>query len=555
MASTSTSEPRSGGIYCRLSVDRNKDKQGEGLAVDKQEADGRDLVPRLHPPVVIKGIPGRPRGLGGDGVYSDNDISAYKGRGKRAKRRPGYEQMLADIEAGLIDAVIAWHTDRLHRNTAELERYITVCGEGRGGVPTYTVRGGDLDLSTSSGRMVARILGAIAQGEVEHMIERQMTAKERIRAAGGWQGGPRPFGFTPDGPSINNGGTGRLAQVPDEAKAISDGIDYVLANAALMTGSAADRSKAGLSSIARDWTRRGLSTPREASRGGQHPWRHSNVRRVLMRAMNAGLVEYEGTLTTGNWDPIVSEDKWRAVCAVLNHAGRKSTPGPQPRHLLTGVLVCGVCGGDQFRVIRAGDHKRAAYNCASYSARSEKQEDGTTLDMSRINGCVSRDAERLDLYVESIILARFEDPRMQKVLSGPGVDVAALEAGRAAIDAELDEWAGTPGMTPARYKMVAAQLVAEREQIAAKIEGAWLGTGLEAFAAAAGDPQLIADIWDGMELMQQRAIAAKMLRVVLHPSRGQSKPPGWRVGQPHPFDDRTVSITSPAGLPWGDPGD
>src|SRR5207247_552018 len=97
------------------------------------------------------------------------DLTAFKG-GRRSKPRPGYNDLLDDIRSGRAQVVLAWHTDRLHRDLTELEEYITVCGEGRGGVPTCTVRGGDLDLSTSSGRMVARILGAVARGEVEHMI-------------------------------------------------------------------------------------------------------------------------------------------------------------------------------------------------------------------------------------------------------------------------------------------------------------------------------------------------------------------------------------------------
>jgi DNA invertase Pin-like site-specific DNA recombinase len=61
--------------------------------------------------------------------------------------------------------VLAWHTDRLHRSPKELETYIDLC-EPRG-VVTRTVRAGELDLATASGRMVARQLGAVARYESE----------------------------------------------------------------------------------------------------------------------------------------------------------------------------------------------------------------------------------------------------------------------------------------------------------------------------------------------------------------------------------------------------
>jgi hypothetical protein len=93
-------------------------------------------------------------------VYSDNDISAYAG-----KRRPEYERMLADLKSGRVNAVIAWHPDRLHRRAVELEPFIDVVEAAEAVVKTCTA--GELDLSTPSGRMVARILGVAARHEVE----------------------------------------------------------------------------------------------------------------------------------------------------------------------------------------------------------------------------------------------------------------------------------------------------------------------------------------------------------------------------------------------------
>jgi hypothetical protein len=50
-------------------------------------------------------------------------------------RRPAYRQLLADIEAGAVDAVIVWALDRLHRRPAELERFFEVCD--RAGVTSW----------------------------------------------------------------------------------------------------------------------------------------------------------------------------------------------------------------------------------------------------------------------------------------------------------------------------------------------------------------------------------------------------------------------------------
>lgn len=126
-------------VYVRIS----RDKVGAGLGVERQEADCRELAVRL--------------GWNVAEVFADNDLSAYSG-----KRRPRYRAMLEAIRSGRIGAVLAWHTDRLHRSPIELEEYIAACNEGRD-VPTHTVQAGPLDLSSPSGRMVARQLGAVAR--------------------------------------------------------------------------------------------------------------------------------------------------------------------------------------------------------------------------------------------------------------------------------------------------------------------------------------------------------------------------------------------------------
>ena len=107
----------------------------------------------------------------------DNDISAFTG-----KRRPDYERMLDDIQAGRITGVIAWHPDRLHRRMSELDRYITLCDQHH--VENQTVTAGQWDLSTATGKMIARHIGTAATFESEHKSERLRAACIQQAAAG-----------------------------------------------------------------------------------------------------------------------------------------------------------------------------------------------------------------------------------------------------------------------------------------------------------------------------------------------------------------------------------
>ena len=67
------------------------------------------------------------------------------------------------------------------------------------------MQSGEIDLSTPSGRMVARMLGSAARYESEHKAERQRRkALELARAGKVGGGGTRPFGFEDDFKTIRS---------------------------------------------------------------------------------------------------------------------------------------------------------------------------------------------------------------------------------------------------------------------------------------------------------------------------------------------------------------
>ena len=122
---------------------------------------------------------GRTAGWQVIGVYEDNDISAFN----RRKPRKEWLRLQDDIASGRIDAIIAAHTDRLYRQVRELEDLIDFVNHH--GVAIKTVMAGDLDLTTSAGRQVARHLGAAAQGESERQAERIRRQKQQAAEQGG----------------------------------------------------------------------------------------------------------------------------------------------------------------------------------------------------------------------------------------------------------------------------------------------------------------------------------------------------------------------------------
>src|ERR1700746_553236 len=105
--------------------------------------------------------------------------------------------MLDGMTKGEFGGVICWHPDRLYRSMKDLERLIDIADPRR--VQLRTVNGGDLDLSASTGRMLARILGSVSRQESEHKGERHRRANAQRRAVGKWlKTGTRPFGYDRD---------------------------------------------------------------------------------------------------------------------------------------------------------------------------------------------------------------------------------------------------------------------------------------------------------------------------------------------------------------------
>ena len=529
-------------IYCRIS----KDDKGYALGVHDQVKQARELIGQRWPDaeIVVVGCECRDCGKFGvpADVYCDNDITAA---GKR--RRPHYERLLADMDAGRIDVVVATHTDRLHRHPMELEGYIDA--SERHHVQTHTTKGTQLDLNTSTGRMVARMLGAAARHEWERMVERQKDAKRRTREAGLHGGGSRPFGYDFDArddrgsqiPGVSAGLTVRSQPAGgceiSEAAAVRDGYAKLLAGV-------------NLTKIGDEWNAAGLRTPATARRGGG-PWKSDAVRRVLLNGINAGLVVYQEPPRTGprakrgayvvagegKWEALVTPDTWRAAKAILTDPARRTGPGPAPRNLLTGVLICGVCGGRRFGVTRSTSSGRPAYTCRTWRYR----------DDATGRRHLSREADRLDAWVESIVIELLSRPDVVAALNTrPDVDIGALNARRAGINAELEEWARTPGITPRQLQIKNEPLLAGLAEVDRQISEGLRGDPLPELAGSGNDPAAMwAALKDAGNIERMRAIVALTLRVRLLPGRkGNPKGYGKQRGR-RPFDYDAVEILPP----------
>ncbi|MFJ4617383.1 recombinase family protein [Streptomyces sp. NPDC088812] len=465
-------------IYCRISQDRT----GAGLGIDRQREDCEALAARMGWDVLE--------------VYVDNDISAFSG-----KKRPDYRRMLADLDEGKATVVIVWHTDRLTRSIVELEEYIDL--SDRRGISTHTVQAGTVDLATPSGRMTARILGAVARQESEHKGERVARARRQKALAGEWMGGIRPFGWgvptgemrkkvdRKTGEEVEEPALDMLQAVPEEAEALRYWTDEILSGGSIR----------GLVKWCAD---KGITTTRG------NPVTHTDMRDMLLRPRNAGIAVYRGEeVGRGQWEPIVEETKYRAVVAILKNPARRTTPGAAPKWLGSLLYRCGrdSCTHTVF-VTQSGGRNFPSYRCQTGHGGGRR-------------------AEVVDQYVEDTIVERLSrDDAHELLLPGPDdVDVAGLQAESEQIRRRMTDLASLFGA--GQIDMI--QFTEGTDTARAQLEGV-----MQQLARAATQDPLVGLVgapdvrkaWKALGLDRQRAVLRSLVEVTLKTPRPGRMPDG-----------------------------
>lgn len=355
------------GIYCRIS----KDDAGTTLGVKRQEKLCRQLAGE--------------RGVAVERVFVDNDMSASSG-----KRRPAFEALLEAVESGEIDTVICWHVDRLYRRNVELERIVSVVEHAR--LSIFTVMSSDIDLRTASGRMLARMLGAAAQGEVERMGERVRAKLAELAAAGRPPGGRAPYGY-----DVNR------SIVESEARWIR------LAAERLLDGWSTNALVADLAQMG------------ATARGGR-PFMCSHLKRVLTNPAVAGLrVHQREIVGEGQWEPIIDRQTWERVCAVLADPARRRT-GPQAGAKYEPYLLSGIVRSHKGDTMYGCNRRDRLYMARTLTGREPVQ------------AHVAITASKLEPHVVAAVLKRSDDVSLDVE-----PDASPIESEIEQIEAEIEQ--------------------------------------------------------------------------------------------------------------------
>lgn len=301
------------GSYCRIS----QDLENEGLGVARQQKDTHRLAEQ--------------RGWQIEADYIDNGVSAY-----RAVHRPEFERLLSDLRDGHLDGLVVYDLDRLARQPRDLERLIDIY-DTKPSLVFATVQG-DLNLATSDGRFIARLMVNVANKSSSD-TSRRIKRKILEHAENGRPQGYRvlPFGYA-DSMTLD----------PRESAIVRKMGDWF-------------RSGYSYHEIVKRLNKEG-----DFTRAGK-PWINTSIRQILKNPRHAGFRVIDGRRYIGKWEHVFTIDEWDDLERQRKKRSENVRGRPNnSRYLLTRLVRCGRCGeamGGMTKRNEPGMPLRRTYQC------------------------------------------------------------------------------------------------------------------------------------------------------------------------------------------------
>lgn len=451
------------GIYARLSDDKGAEQTATGRQIAdcrKFAADRGLVVAEAH-------------------VYEDVDLSAFK-----QVRRPEFERLLEDLDAGLLAGVICWKLDRLFRNHRDFERLWEIIE--RRGAKLVSLHE-QFDTSTPAGEFTLRMMVGMARMESQNIALRLRSRLAEKREAGQpHAGGNRPYGYRADFVTVD----------PDEAAVVREAAARLLAEKPeTLREVTKDLNRRGLlSSAGKPWSpatlRRTLASPRLA--GLRVHWRHEPTAAGKTRRVRE-------VVGPGSWEAILDQETHQALVALFEDPARRSQTR-QPRvHLLAGLLRCGRCGGSMY-VQSHGRRRPKDYRCLP-------------PPVGRGCGGVSILAGPLEELVTQAAISVVDGPELAAAVAGQ-VDqegAARLAADQAALEELSRDYYVERRISRDEFLTARDGLEARIRSAVASLERQ---TRSALLAELASSETVLADTWPTLDPDRRRAILAALFEVI-----------------------------------------
>ena len=290
--------------YCRVSTDEQADK---GLSLAVQERACLKKAEELGLTCV--------------------EVIRDEGKSAGTMNRPGLQKMLELCREGKVKNIIAIHSDRIARNTADHLVMRKLFSE-KGINVIYVLQPG-MDNNTAFGQTMDTMMAAF--NEMQRLVIKEKTKGALLeKVKEGWHPGVAPLGYiNVDNPNFRKGEISRRIVVPDPhaAPLVQDMFElYAQGDCSVYT-------------LAEEMKKRGL-----ASRKGKmlHP---SKVYETLRNPFYTGELKWGGiVIKKAKHKPIIDKQLFSEVNQVLDAHNHHACRKRRYSFLLRGFAFCGVCG-------------------------------------------------------------------------------------------------------------------------------------------------------------------------------------------------------------------
>jgi site-specific DNA recombinase len=216
--------------------------------------------------------------------------------------RPVFNQMLARIEAGEANGVLAWHADRLSRNSVDGAHIIYLIDRGK--LNRLQFYGGCVE-NTPQGKMLLNAEFGFSKYYIDS-LSANVRRGHRDKVARGEYPNLAPLGY------LNDSRTKRIVVDRDRAPVIRQIFERYAGG------------EETLESLAHFLFRHGITSRRtRQSTGGRLVTRNS-ISQILSNPLYYGSFRFQGEIHRGIHEPLIPKDLFDRVQAVLHERHRRS---------------------------------------------------------------------------------------------------------------------------------------------------------------------------------------------------------------------------------------
>lgn len=480
------------GLYGRESHDKTK-------SVDDQLSEGREAIEDR------------------DWILVDSYKDGVSASRFGTKIRKGWNRLLTDLDADLLDVIVTWEPSRADRDLETWVRFVAKCRDK--GVLVLIV--GDDEV------LDPRILShwkRLIDGGVDAAMESEKTSK-RVRrgvstaAEAGEFHGDTPYGFerviTGERETKHGPKPVKMQRMhPEHGPIVQKIFERLSLNDPIKT-------------IVDDLNARGVVAP-----AGER-WHRNTIRKMAFNVAYIGQRDHHGDIYNGKWDGLVSEETFYAVRDLLRDPKRKTSQPGRMKWLLTylGVTPCGA----MLHYMGPNRGRPAKYHCVR-------------------DGCVSVGHAEADEVIARLVVKRASRKDVRDLFTDDEEPAKRARSEAAALRAKLQE--ATDSFLQPEGGISAKRLAAIEQDLEPKIADADKRAVsqkapmalLALLSAAEFGAEKVRPAWEGLPVPAQREILRLLFDEIL-----VGKPTVALTRWSTPVE-RVASAISRISVTWRKPG-